>query len=334
MRPGTEVIATVGASGQRPVRFTGTGLPDGIEMDPETGIVRGAAPTNPGTFTFDVAATNDAGSATATYELCVGDVLDLTPPMGWNSWNVYGEAVDADIVMRVADGLVSTGMRDLGYRYVNIDDHWHAPERGPGGEPVADPDKFPDGIAAVADHVHRLGLKLGIYSDAGDRTCGGCFGGYGHEEIDARAYAEWGVDLLKYDYCHAPWRRSAAEARYRTMADALARSGRSISFSVCEWGLRRPWRWAPDLGASMWRTTPDIFDSFGWGPWGVRGIAWHTLRLGRFAGPGQVERPGHAHRRQPRPRRGDERPAPGSRQDPVRRHRPHPGGQPRHTCGR
>jgi alpha-galactosidase len=183
--------------------------------------------------------------------------------------------------------MVSSGMRDLGYSYVNIDDHWHAATRGPGGVPVADPTKFPDGIGAVADYVHDRGIKLGIYSDAGDKTCGGCFGGYGYEEIDARAYAEWGVDLLKYDYCHAPWSRTAAIARYAAMSDAIEASGRSIVFSACEWGFRHPWEWAHSLGASMWRTTPDIFENWS----SVRLIAGRNVKLAEFAGPGHWNDP-------------------------------------------
>ncbi len=279
------------ATGARPLRFAATGLPDGLALDPSTGIVRGTAPAEACTVMVEVTASNSEGSQTRTYDFCFGDRLALTPPMGWNSWNVYGPEVDAEIVMRVADGLVSSGMRDLGYSYVNIDDHWHAERRGPLGEPIADPTKFPDGIRAVADYVHERGLKLGIYSDAAEKTCGGCFGGYRHEAIDARAYAEWGVDLLKYDYCHAPWSQRAAIDRYTAMAEAVAGSERSIVFSVCEWGLRRPWDWAPSIGASMWRTTPDIFDTFSWGWWGVRGIARRNLALAEHATPGQWNDP-------------------------------------------
>ncbi len=290
-RPGTELIHTLAATGERPLAFTAVGLPAGVALDPTTGIVRGTAPAGEGTLSVEVTVTNPVGSVTRSVEFVFGDRLALTPPMGWNSWNVYGPEVDAEIVKRVADGLVSSGMRDLGYSYVNIDDHWHAERRGPDGEPRADTTKFPDGIAAVADYVHDRGLKLGIYSDAAEKTCGGCYGGYLHEEIDARAYADWGVDLLKYDYCHAPRDQRTAIARYSAMADALAACDRSILFSVCEWGMRRPWEWAPAVGASMWRTTPDIFDSFSWSFWGVRGIARRNLALAEHAAPGQWNDP-------------------------------------------
>ncbi|MBX3284614.1 MAG: alpha-galactosidase [Actinobacteria bacterium] len=291
VRPGTELIHTLAATGERPLAFRVSGLPAGLSVDPETGIVRGTAPAAPGTHPVHVAVGNRLGATSATVELVVGDALALTPPLGWNSWNVYGETVSAGVVARIADGMVASGMRDAGYAYLNLDDFWHAPARAADGRPLAHPERFPDGIAALAEEVHARGLKLGIYSDAGHLTCGGCYGGYGHEAIDAETYASWGVDLLKYDYCHAPVSREAAVARYRTMADALAGCGRSIVFNVCEWGLRRPWEWAPELGAAYWRTTPDIFDSFSYTFWGVRGIARRNQALAEYAGPGRWNDP-------------------------------------------
>ena len=277
VRPGTEVIHPLAVTGARPLRFEVDGLPGGLAVDDE-GVVRGTAPAEAGTLRLRVRASNHLGEGEQEVELCVGDLLALTPPMGWNSWNLFGTKVTAAVVVQVAEAMVATGLRDLGYQYVNIDDHWHADGRAPDGTPQANPDTFPDGIAAVAERVHQLGLKLGIYSDAAHLTCGGCFGGFGYEEVDARTYAAWGVDLLKYDYCHAP-------------ADRATATDRSIVLSVCEWGLRRPWRWAPGLGASLWRTTPDIFDSYSWGPMGVRGIARWNLRLADHAGPGHWNDP-------------------------------------------
>ena len=290
IRPGTELIHPIAATGERPLRFEVAGLPPDIEVDKD-GILRGTAPSRPGSHPLTVRVTNEAGTTEGRIELRVGDTLALTPPMGWNSWNVFRDDVSAELIVGIAEAMVATGMRDLGYQYVNIDDHWHAASRAPDGTPMADPIRFPDGIAAVADRVHALGLKLGVYSDAAELTCGGCFGGYGYEEIDARTYAAWGVDLLKYDYCHAPARRSAAVERYGTMGRALAASGRSIVFSVCEWGLRKPWRWAPQLGGSYWRTTGDIFDTFAGPLVGVRSIARRTIRLADFAGPGRWNDP-------------------------------------------
>jgi alpha-galactosidase len=290
IRPGTELLHPLAATGARPLRFEVEGLPAGLHVDDE-GIVRGTAPAEPRTHQLTVTVANALGTATGAVELVVGDQLCLTPPMGWNSWNVFGPAVSAEVIVRTAEAMVELGLRDLGYQYVNIDDHWHAERRAPDGTPVANPRTFPDGIAPVAARVHELGLKLGIYSDAGRLTCGNCFGGHGYEQVDAQAYASWGVDLLKYDYCHAPPARDEAERRYRGMADALAATDRSIVLSVCEWGFRKPWRWAPELGGSLWRTTPDIFDSFTWLPLGVRHIAWRNLQLHEFAGPGRWNDP-------------------------------------------
>lgn len=290
IRPGTELIHPLAATGERPLRFAVGGLPSGLTVDDE-GIVRGLAPAEPGTHELDVRVENALGAATQRVELVVGDILCLTPPLGWNSWNVYAHEISADIVVRTAEAMVATGMRDLGYQYVNIDDHWHAPERLAGGRPAADPVRFPEGIAAVAERVHALGLKLGVYSDAAHLTCGNCFGGHGYERIDAEAYAEWGVDLLKYDWCYAPKDRASAVERYGTMRRALDATDRSIVLSVCEWGIRKPWRWAGDLGASYWRTTNDIFDTFGWSPLGVLGIARRNLRLASYAGPGRWNDP-------------------------------------------
>jgi alpha-galactosidase len=186
-------------------------------------------------------------------------VLCPTPPMGWNSWNVFASDINEKIVMQIADAMVNTGMSKIGYEYINIDDYWHADMRAADGKPLVDSVKFPHGMKYLADYVHSKGLKLGIYSCAGNMTCGRRFGGYGYEEIDAKAYAEWGIDLLKYDYCYAPWSRKAAVERYTKMGTALKNSGRDIVFSVCEWGIRKPWLWAEKAGGSYWRTTPGYF---------------------------------------------------------------------------
>ena len=290
VRPGTELIHPLAVTGERPLRFEVVGLPGGLTVDGD-GIVRGTAPAQPGDHELTMAASNELGSIAESVTLCVGDTLALTPPMGWNSWNVYGSAVSAEVVLAVAQAMVDTGMRDLGYSYINIDDFWHAAGRAADGRPLANPKTFPGGMAPVAERVHELGLKLGIYSDAAELTCGGCYGSLGHEQVDAEAYAEWGVDLLKYDYCHAPVGRDAAIQRYGAMGRALAGADRSIVFSVCEWGLRQPWRWAADLGGSYWRTTPDIFDSYSWLPLGVRGLAARNVKLNRFARPGHWNDP-------------------------------------------
>lgn len=185
--------------------------------------------------------------------------LALTPPMGWSSWNKFGTDINEKVIMEIADALVETGLRDAGYVYVNLDDCWHAPGRDADGMPMCDPDKFPSGIKALADYMHERGLKLGIYSDAGYRTCAEKFGSAGHEYQDALQYARWGVDYLKYDWCNTP--DFNTKQAYTLMRDALREAGRPIVFSICEWGFTKPWEWGKDIG-HMWRTCGDIGASF------------------------------------------------------------------------
>jgi alpha-galactosidase len=172
---------------------------------------------------------------------------------------MYGGDIHEKLIMEMADAMVSTGMKDAGYQYVVIDDHWHG-GRDKNGLLYPDAQKFPSGIKALADYVHSKGLKFGIYSDAGTKTCGGEPGSFRHEENDARTFASWGVDFLKYDYCNAPDNQRVAIRRYTKMADALRAAGRPIVFSVCEWGPRQPWLWARQAGGHLWRTTFDIID--------------------------------------------------------------------------
>jgi len=210
--------------------------------------------------------------------------LGATPPMGWNSWNHFGCDVDADLVESTADAMAANGMQKLGYRAVNIDDCWMSPQRDPHtGELVPDPKKFPQGMAAVADYLHARGFTLGIYEDAGTRTCAGFPGSLGHERLDARTFARWGVDTLKYDNCHRGGSTTTVQyiARYRAMSDALRATGRPIFLAVCEWGVNRPWTWARGIGQS-WRTTHDIKDSYA----SMLAIFQQNVRLAAFAGPG------------------------------------------------
>lgn len=291
--PNTDFIYTIPATGERPLQFVAQGLPKGLQLDEATGLIKGRT-GEAGDYKITVTATNKAGSATRDITIKVGDKLCLTPAMGWNSWNVFTRDIDEQMLMQMADAMVSTGMRDLGYQYINIDDFWHADVRDSLGNPVADAKKFPHGMKYVSDYVHSKGLKLGIYSCAGNMTCGRRFGGYSYEEIDAKKYAEWGIDLLKYDYCYAPWSQKAAIERYTTMGNALKHSGRSIVFSVCEWGIRKPWKWAAQAGGSYWRSTPDIFDGWrGGNPFQmtVSTILNREVKIAQYAGPGHFNDP-------------------------------------------
>ncbi|KAG8945084.1 hypothetical protein FRC04_001245 [Tulasnella sp. 424] len=191
--------------------------------------------------------------------------LARTPQMGWNTWNHFGCGISEDLILSTARVIVQKGLKDLGYEYVLIDDCWQAPERDPKTKaPVADPKKFPHGIKHVADEIHKMGLKLGIYSDAGSRTCAGFFGSLDYEEIDAKQYAAWKVDYLKYDNCYNEGRSGTpliSQQRYAAMSKALNATGRPILYSMCNWGEDQPWNWANTI-ANSWRISGDIHDSF------------------------------------------------------------------------
>ena len=225
------------------------------------------------------------------------DSLALTPPMGWNSWNKFGCNVSDELVRQMANAMVKSGMKDAGYRYIGIDDCWQI-TRDADGNIVADPARFPHGIKALADYVHSLGLKFGLYSDAGSKTCAGRPGSLGHEYQDARQYAKWDVDYLKYDWCNTT--TQDARAAYRLMRDALDASGKPIVLSICEWGTAKPWLWGHEVGGNLWRTTGDIKDRWqGSEKWpngtccsnGVLDIVDQQADIASYAGPGHWNDP-------------------------------------------
>ncbi|MGC9670748.1 glycoside hydrolase family 27 protein [Planosporangium sp. 12N6] len=233
-----------------------------------------------------VAATLDAPPAAA-----LENGLARTPPMGFNNWNSTGCRSDFNeaMIKGIADLFVSKGLRDAGYRYVNIDDCWAEPARDPDGNLVPDRTRFPNGIKAVADYVHGKGLKFGIYTSAGTKTCngtGGFPGGLGHEKQDAALFASWGVDYLKYDNCNN--QGVDARTRYTAMRDALKATGRPIVYSICEWGRTDPkvWTWGADVG-NLWRTTGDISDN--WSK--IISILHANEKLAQYAGPGHWNDP-------------------------------------------
>ncbi|CAL4942566.1 unnamed protein product [Urochloa decumbens] len=206
--------------------------------------------------------------------------LGRTPQMGWNSWNHFGCGINEDLIKQTADALVNTGMAKLGYEYVNIDDCWAESDRDNQGNFVANRQTFPSGIKALADYVHAKGLKLGIYSDAGSRTCSQKMpGSLDHEEQDVKTFSSWGIDYLKYDNCNDAG-RSVME-RYTKMSNAMKTYGKSIFFSLCEWGRENPATWAGSMGNS-WRTTDDIADNWG----SMTSRADQNDRWASYAGPG------------------------------------------------
>ncbi|AOR37584.1 alpha-galactosidase [Streptomyces fodineus] len=216
------------------------------------------------------------------------DGLALTPPMGFNNWNSTHcrDEFNESMVKGIADLFVEKGLKETGYQYVNIDDCWALPQRDADGKLVPDPKRFPNGIKAVADYVHSKGLKFGIYTSAGTKTCNsaGFPGGLDHEDSDAQQFADWGVDYLKYDNCNN--QGVDAKERYSKMRDALKKTGRRIVFSICEWGENKPWEWAKDVG-HLWRTTADISDSWN----SMLSNAKQNLPLAPYAGPGHWNDP-------------------------------------------
>ena len=217
--------------------------------------------------------------------------LAKTPPMGWNSWNKFACNVSEELIKQMADAMVSSGMKDAGYQYIVIDDCWQV-ERDSQGNIIPDAKRFPSGIKALADYIHARGLKFGMYSDAGTLTCQKRPGSRGYEFQDARQYAAWGVDYLKYDWCSTGSQNQ--QASYSIMRDALAKSGRPMVFSLCEWGSSKPWLWARDVG-NLWRTTGDIQDCWDckrdWGGMGFVHILDLQNGLESYAGPGHWNDP-------------------------------------------
>ncbi len=237
------------------------------------------------------------GNALAQEKNAPSSNLAPTPPMGWNSWNKFACNVSDKLIREMADAMVKSGMKDAGYQYIVIDDCWQV-ARDAEGSIVPDPQRFPSGMKAVGDYIHSLGLKFGIYSDAGSKTCQGRPGGLGHEYQDARQYAAWGVDYLKYDWCNAT--TQDAHSAYANMRAALDASGRPIVFSICEWGQHQPWLWGKQAGGNLWRTTGDIVDKWeGSEKWpngdccsnGMVAIVDQQDGLESFAGPGHWNDP-------------------------------------------
>ncbi len=232
------------------------------------------------------------GAGTMTFQKPKPAVAQ-TPPMGWNSWNHFGCDINEAKIRSAADAMAASGMKAAGYQYVIIDDCWQK-SRDENGNIVADAERFPSGIKALADYIHAKGLKFGIYSDAGLNTCGHHPGSRGHEYQDAKSYARWGVDYLKYDWCDTG--TDNAQADYTVMAMALRDSGRDIVFSMCEWGTAKPWLWAADVG-HLWRTTGDISDAWAKNEkskaWehGMLEILDQQVGLESFAGPGHWNDP-------------------------------------------
>lgn len=262
VRPGNPFLYTVAATGKRPIKFTAYQLPDGLSIDESTGQITGSL-TQRGTYYVVVRADNELGGDYRTIRIEVGDKISLTPPMGWNSWNCWALNVDEQKVKDAAD-YMSRELINHGWSYINIDDGWEADKRTPQGELLGN-NRFPD-FKRLSDYIHSKGLKFGIYSSPGPMTCGEYLGSYMHEDQDARTWADWGVDLLKYDYCYynqvapVPTEELIKEP-YMVMRKSLDKVKRDISYCV-GYGAPNVWNWGQEAGGNFWRTTRDITDEW------------------------------------------------------------------------
>ncbi len=287
--PGRPFLFLVPATGEGPLTFSAQHLPEGLQLDAQTGIISGAL-AQAGTTDVEVTVSGPKGAASRILTIVGGEnQLALTPPMGWNSWNVWGLNVDDAKVRAAADYLVSSGLAAHGYQYINVDDAWEA-DRGPDGEILCN-EKFPD-MKALGDYIHSKGLKFGIYSSPGPKTCGGYTGSYQHEQQDAQTYARWGVDYLKYDWCSyqsvaGGSDKEALMKPYLLMRDALDACDRDIVYSLCQYGMGDVWEWGAEVGGNLWRTTGDIADS--WNSMSKIGFAQNGLES--WAGPGHWNDP-------------------------------------------
>jgi alpha-galactosidase len=320
VRPGHPFLFVIPATGDRPMTFAADGLPEGLKVDPATGIITGVTEAR-GSHSVTLKAKNALGEAKRDFRIEVGDRIALTPPMGWNSWNCFASAVDAERVKSAAAAMIKSGLVNHGWSYVNIDDFWEIHKdskdpslQGPGrdaqGRMIPNP-RFPN-MKGLCDSIHGLGLKVGIYSSPGPYTCGGCLGSFDHEQQDAQSYAEWGIDYLKYDWCSygpalearrgkeadfsgmkkfwggpKPKEREALARPYALMRAMLDKAPRDIVYSLCQYGMGDVWEWGADVGGNCWRTTGDITDSWG----SLSGIGFKQAGHEPFAGPGHWNDP-------------------------------------------
>ncbi len=291
VRPGHPFFYQIAATGDRPMEFSADDLPAGLHLDSVTGLITGVATVGPGNYTVTLHAKNARGSAKREFEIVIGNEIALTPPMGWNSWNCFAHAVDDAKIRSAADAMVTNGLINHGWTYINIDDCWEGGRDTNGN--ILPNEKFPD-MKALVDYVHSKGLKMGIYSSPGPKTCGGFEGSWQHEQQDAQQYAAWGIDYLKYDWCSygqvqdksLPDRQRFMKP-YVVMGDDLNHVDRDIVFSLCQYGMGNVWEWGAQVGGNCWRTTGDITDT--WGSMTDNGFG--SAGKEAFAGPGHWNDP-------------------------------------------
>jgi alpha-galactosidase len=298
-RPGHPFLFRIAASGKKPISFSANNLPDGLRLDSKTGIISGMLKSKGETKVL-IVVKNELGTAQRELRIVGGDEISLTPAMGWNSWNCFAEAVDADKVKAAADALVNSGLVDHGWSYINIDDCWQIK---PGStDPMVSGEvrdangmirsnkKFPD-MNGLTAYIHRLGLKAGLYSSPGETTCGGYAGSYGFEEKDARQWADWDFDYIKYDWCSyykfydtTKDTSNIAELQkpYRALGDGLKKVNRDIVYSLCQYGMGNVGKWGHIVGGTSWRISRDVHDTWT----SMAGIGFAQAGKEVNAGPG------------------------------------------------
>jgi alpha-galactosidase len=287
-RPGRPILFAVPATGKKPMSFSAANLPEGLVLDVNKGIIRGIVPAA-GHYKVTLTVTNEYGKDQQVIRISSGEKLALTPPMGWNSWNCWGLSVDDPKVREAADAMASR-LQGHGWAYINIDDGWEAAQRDEKGMLQAN-EKFPD-MKLLSDYIHDRGLKMGIYSSPGEKTCGGYLGSFGHEKNDAETWAAWGIDYLKYDWCSYSEKavdRSLMELKkpYLVMRDELFKVNRDIVYSLCQYGMGNVWEWGETVGGNLWRTTGDITDSWK----SMSGIGFSQGKASAYAQPGRWNDP-------------------------------------------
>lgn len=300
VRPGHPFMFTIAATGTRPMSFMAENLPQGLSLDAKTGIITGVLKDR-GETIVTLKAKNSLGTATRKLKIVVGDKIALTPPLGWNSWNCFANAVDQDKVKAAADAMVKSGLINHGWTYINMDDCW---EIKPGstdpklmGEPrdangMININKKFTNMKALTDYIHAKGLKAGLYSSPGPLTCAGFTASYQFEDKDAQQWANWGFDYIKYDWCsygNISKGETLAELQkpYVVLRNALNKVDRDILFSFCQYGMGNVWEWGEEIGGNCWRTTGDITDSWS----SMAGIGFKQAGHEKYAGPGHWNDP-------------------------------------------
>lgn len=300
-RPGNPFVYRIPATGERPMTFSAENLPASMVLDSATGIITGTSPRERGEYTITFHAENARGKDSRAFKLVVGNILALTPPMGWNNWYACYHQVSDKFIRNAADAMISSGMADFGYMYVNIDDGWSKKEGAPpyrdGHGAILPNDKFPD-MGALTAYIHSKGLRAGLHSSPGPWNCSGYVGDYEHEQVDAEKFAEWGFDFLKYDYCsYQSIARDGSRLElmkpYVLMGGYLEMARRDIVFNLCQYGVGDVWKWGAATGGQSWRTTGDLGQilSTRRSYLGYLEVAFINARLHEYAGPGRWNDP-------------------------------------------